>query len=586
MKKPSVAYIETVPARDQLDNECAALFSGDVGKLEALCVNDETVMTEEDGRWAWARFGERYGCQVGDCLYVLNPDAVYWWRMMWSQLERIGYDKIEIIIGPAGSGKTTELKNRLREMKIEADDLFPCAPTGVACERLRAALRSINEEFASRVDTPHTRFEMADENHQQVGIPAWVSGRRGGFNHATGTALKEVKAWKPMNTTGRLIYILDEAPNADLRTFALMLLKVRSGKDVRLILSGDVNQLAPVGWGEPVRVLLESGKIPARNITRLTKVHRFADGYEGIGNAAADIINGVFPSSGPGFSIKVADDFRDMTERVLGLMRSGYQVLTPTNGLAGWFGAGFAKERFQRRQMKGRVNAGRQVDAKGMFLNRGDLVRIISKGANRAKGILNGCTAIYWGYHPTHGYSEVIPIEPPKNSETKPITGAEQELFAMNGLTAPAEVMRYKVYTPAEVQKGFFEKIPNMMEGYESLKKSGLVNLSDSEMDKMFESYFENTQADACKGLLMHAESITAHRAQGSEWDRVVVVIPGPCRLLNRELFYVACTRAKVDVILMFMEDPKLGEGPMIVAKKQLMTPGLRKPFKIFGNTP
>ena len=581
-KKHSIPYCETVPARDQLDNECAALFAGDVGKLEAICVNDESVMNEETGRWAWEKFGERYGCQVGDCLYVLNPDAVYWWRMMWSQLERIGYDNVEMIIGPAGSGKTTELKNRLSEMKIEADDLFPCAPTGVACERLRAAMRSVNDEFAARVDTPHTRFELSDENHQQIGIPAWVSGRQGGFNPTTGTALKAIKAWKPMNTNGRLIYILDEAPNADLRTFALMLLKVRSGKDVRLILSGDVNQLAPVGWGEPVRVLLESGKIPEKNITRLTKVHRFADGYEGIGNAAADIINGVFPSSGPGFSIKVADDFKDMSERVMGLMRSGYQVLTPTNGIAGWLGSSYAKERFQRRQNKGRVNAGRQVDAKGMFLNRGDMVRIISKGANRAKGILNGCTALYWGYHPTHGYSEVIPIEPPKNADTKPITGAEQELFAMNGLTAPAEVMRYKIYTPNDVQQGFFDKIPSIETGYESLKKSGLVNLSDDEMERMFDRYFENTQPDACKGLLMHAEAITAHRAQGSEWERVVVVIPGPCRLLNRELFYVAATRAKIDVILMFMKDPKLGEGPMIVAQKQLMTPGLRKPYKIF----
>ena len=176
----------------------------------------------------------------------------------------------------------------------------------------------------------------------------------------------------------------------------------------------------------------------------------------------------------------------------------------------------------------------------------------------------------------------MIPIEPPKNADTKPITAAEAELFSANGLTAPAEVMRYKIYTPNDVQQGFFDKIPSIETGYESLKKSGLVNLSDDEMERMFDRYFENTQPDACKGLLMHAEAITAHRAQGSEWERVVVVIPGPCRLLNRELFYVAATRAKIDVILMFMKDPKLGEGPMIVAQKQLMTPGLRKPYKIF----
>ncbi len=104
-----------------------------------------------------------------------------------------------------------------------------------------------------------------------------------------------------------------------------------------------------------------------------------------------------------------------------------------------------------------------------MFLNRGDLVRIISKGANRAKGILNGCLALYWGYHPTHGYSELIPVEPPKNSLTKPITPAERALFEQNGLTPPEFVMRYKVYTPGEVQTKFWEKIPDLQKGYELL---------------------------------------------------------------------------------------------------------------------
>lgn len=578
-KNPSVPYIETVPPRDALDAECSALFSGDVAALEAICVNDENVMNEASGRWAWERFGERYGCHIGDCLYIINPDAVFWWRMLWSQLDRIGYENIEVIAGPAGSGKTTELQKRLREISIDPEDVYPCAPTGVACERLRAALRAVSEDMASRVDTPHTRFEMSDDNHQQIGIPAWVTGRNGGWNPEKQKALKALKAWKPLKTKNRLIYILDEAPNADVRTVALMALKVRTGG--KLIFSGDINQLAPVGWGEPIRVLLESGKIPEKNITRLTTTHRHASGYEGIGYAASDIINGIFPHDGSGFSIKVADDFRDLTERVLGLMRSGYQVLTPTNGLAAWLGSGYAKERYQRRANKGRVNSGRKID-KGMFLNRGDLVRIISKGANRAKGILNGCLAIYWSYHPTNGYSEVIPIEPAQSSETRPITDAERELFELHGLTPPEQVMRYKVYTPGETMTKMFEKADELKKGYECLKKSGLVNLNDEDFDKMFDRFFENTQADACKGLLMHAESITAHRAQGSEWDRVVIVVPGPCRLFNRELFYVAATRAKVDVIVMFMKDKILGEGPMLVAKKQLMTPSLRKPYKIF----
>ena len=47
------------------------------------------------------------------------------------QLERIGKDNVRVVTGPAGSGKTTWIKNMLRDTKIEPDRVFPCAPTGV-----------------------------------------------------------------------------------------------------------------------------------------------------------------------------------------------------------------------------------------------------------------------------------------------------------------------------------------------------------------------------------------------------------------------------------------------------------------------
>ena len=47
-------------------------------------------------------------------------------------------------------------------------------------------------------------------------------------------------------------------------------------------------------------------------------------------------------------------------------------------------------------------------------------------------------------------------------------------------------------------------------------------------------------------GDLLHGWAITVHRAQGSEWEAVVVVLPpGGRRMLSRPLVYTALTRAR-----------------------------------------
>lgn len=52
------------------------------------------------------------------------------------------------------------------------------------------------------------------------------------------------------------------------------------------------------------------------------------------------------------------------------------------------------------------------------------------------------------------------------------------------------------------------------------------------------------------------AFAMTAHRAQGSEFDQVVFVLPpAPARILTRELFYTAVTRARRSVTVVGTED-------------------------------
>lgn len=52
------------------------------------------------------------------------------------------------------------------------------------------------------------------------------------------------------------------------------------------------------------------------------------------------------------------------------------------------------------------------------------------------------------------------------------------------------------------------------------------------------------------------AYALTVHKAQGSEFGTVVVVLPDPCRVLSRELLYTALTRQKDRVVLLIQGDP------------------------------
>ena len=57
------------------------------------------------------------------------------------------------------------------------------------------------------------------------------------------------------------------------------------------------------------------------------------------------------------------------------------------------------------------------------------------------------------------------------------------------------------------------------------------------------------------------AYAITIHKAQGSEFDETIIVLPNPCRLLSRELLYTALTRQRSHLVL-------LHQGPLADLRK------------------
>ena len=65
-------------------------------------------------------------------------------------------------------------------------------------------------------------------------------------------------------------------------------------------------------------------------------------------------------------------------------------------------------------------------------------------------------------------------------------------------------------------------------------------------------TYTEKDFGDDSNPLLELAYAITVHKSQGSEFGTTIVVLPNPCRLLSRELLYTALTRHRDRLIILY----------------------------------
>ena len=164
-------------------------------------------------------------------------------------------NRVFIITGGPGSGKTTITKAICRLMNYHKINFNLCSPTGRAAKRLM-------ESTLFEAKTIHRLLKVAQD---------------GGF---------EFNEYNPLQTD---CVICDETSMVDILLFKNLLSALESND--RLILIGDVDQLPSVGPGNVLKDLINSGKIP---YVRLNKVFR-QDAKSAIVLAAHDVINGKMP---------------------------------------------------------------------------------------------------------------------------------------------------------------------------------------------------------------------------------------------------------------------------------------------------
>lgn len=82
------------------------------------------------------------------------------------------------------------------------------------------------------------------------------------------------------------------------------------------------------------------------------------------------------------------------------------------------------------------------------------------------------------------------------------------------------------------------------------------VELSSQKGNKY--EFHKNDFSEEKGNILELAYALTIHKAQGSQFKTVLLVIPEPCLLLSRELIYTALTRQEDKVVLMYQGNPQM----------------------------
>lgn len=436
---------------------------------------------------------------------------------------------LTVVTGGPGTGKTSVVVSILRTLArfgVRPEQVALAAPTGKAAMRMAESVRGALEAVVN----------PAPEDAQLRATPpeARTLHRLLGYSQST-----ERFHHHEDNPLAEEVVIVDESSMVDLFLMERLLRSVRPG--TRLVLLGDADQLPSVDAGAVFRDLVATGESEGDAqrgaVVRLTRSYRM-DPQDPAGRniltVARAVQAGVPPSPGDGPDETVALRARaaevrfermellacepgDVEHRAF-LERWWEEVLRGDDGL----------ERLVRHEY--RFDTGVCADADRADLDalfrRFEAARLLclTRGASSP----SGAEAINAFFHARAVRSAKLGgslRQAPELLPGEPIL-VEQNDYGRNLFNGDQGLIIRGVDTGAEGRQHFM----------------AAFRRGDS---------FVAFPLDGLRHRIRHAYAMTVHKAQGSEFDRVALVLPSrDLPLLTRELLYTGITRARRSVVL------------------------------------
>lgn len=452
-------------------------------------------------------------------------------------LKELAESRLSVLIGPAGTGKTTLLSVLCSHPQISQGDSLLLAPTGKA----------------------RVRMEQSTSNLKLKGftVAQFLSPDR--YDPSTGRYKLSEKAAE----AGAQTVIVDEA---SMLTEEMLAALIEALKGVhRLVLIGDPRQLPPIGAGRPfvdvIKHLAPDGiteEFPrvAPGYAELTIRRRqageeredlqFAEWFSGapIAPGEDDVFDKVV-NAGKSKHVRFVqwDSSDELRERLISVLVDELALDGPDDIL------------------KFDLSLGGK-DWNGMrFFNFGSAAQseswqILSPVRSGAYGVPD----INRSIHKQFRQGLIDASRAPRGRKYPKPMGPEEIVYSDKVINLINTDLRMpwnrhrKVYPEKDnayiangeigMTVGFFWK-----KGLPDLRWKLEVEFSSQPNFKY--DFTAKDFGEEANPVLELAYALTVHKSQGSEFGTVILVLPNPCRLLSRELLYTALTRQKNRVVIL-----------------------------------
>lgn len=476
-------------------------------------------------------------------------------------LKELAEARLSVLIGPAGTGKTTLLSVLCSHPKIEAGGILLLAPTGKARVRMEQSTRGLKLKGYT--------------------IAQFLSPHR--YDGSTG----RYRLSEQPTEAGAHTVIIDEA---SMLTEEMLAALIQALKGVhRLLLIGDPRQLPPIGAGRPfvdiVKRLAPEGvteRFPrvGAGYAELTIRRRqagedredlqLAEWFSGspIAPGEDDVFDKVLRTGeSPHVRFVQWDTAEEVRARIIDVLveelqlPDGTPALTGPDDVAGfdatlggesWNDMRFFNPRRGDKAGAAEISEGWQILSPVRSAAHGvpDLNRLIHKQFRQP--MLDAARKEGWQrkFPKPMGSEEIVygdKVINLVNTNPKLWWNRHRKVY-------PEKDDAYIANGEIGMAVGFFRR-----KGLPDLRWKLEVEFSSQPGFKY--DFTSKDFAEEGNAVLELAYALTVHKSQGSEFGTVILVLPNPCRLLSRELLYTALTRQKDRVVV-------LHQGPRTELRK------------------